>query len=165
MTKKIINIGSGEKSGDGESLRSAFSKINDNFDELYTGSLDNVTQSIVPSVTDTYDLGSPTKQWRSLYVTNNTVYFGGIPLSVTDDGTILVNGQVAATPGGGTTWDSISGKPTIPTVVSDLTNDTGYLTQEDLVAEVTDGGNTARAGLRYSTSSVSIGAVQDPVGD
>ena len=35
MAKQIINIGSSEQSGDGESLRSAFDKINDNFDELY----------------------------------------------------------------------------------------------------------------------------------
>lgn len=37
MAKKIINIGSGESTGDGESIRSAFSKINDNFDEVYNG--------------------------------------------------------------------------------------------------------------------------------
>ena len=35
MAKQIINIGSGELTGDGESLRSAFDKINDNFGELY----------------------------------------------------------------------------------------------------------------------------------
>jgi hypothetical protein len=35
MAKQTINIGSSEQAGDGESLRSAFDKINDNFDELY----------------------------------------------------------------------------------------------------------------------------------
>ena len=35
MAKQTINIGSAELAGDGESLRSAFDKINDNFDELY----------------------------------------------------------------------------------------------------------------------------------
>lgn len=35
MSQQTINIGSGELTGDGESLRSAFGKINDNFDELY----------------------------------------------------------------------------------------------------------------------------------
>ena len=35
MTKQIINIGSGELAGDGESIRSAFSKINANFNEVY----------------------------------------------------------------------------------------------------------------------------------
>jgi len=37
MSKKIIDIGSGELAGDGESIRSAFSKINDNFTEVYHG--------------------------------------------------------------------------------------------------------------------------------
>jgi hypothetical protein len=115
MAKQTINIGSGERKGDGESLRSAFDKINNNFTELYAGQeldLSAVDQSIVPAVTDTYDLGSPTKQWRSLYLTGSTVYFNGIPLSITDDGTLFINNQVAATPGGNLTWDSIVNKPT-----------------------------------------------------
>jgi len=36
MAKQTINIGSGELTGDGESLRSALNKCNSNFDELYT---------------------------------------------------------------------------------------------------------------------------------
>ena len=39
MVKQIINIGSGEETGDGESIRVAFDKINKNFDELYDGEL------------------------------------------------------------------------------------------------------------------------------
>ena len=35
MAKKTINIGSGENAGNGDPLRTAFSKINDNFSELY----------------------------------------------------------------------------------------------------------------------------------
>ena len=38
MAKQTINVGSAELAGDGESLRSAFDKINDNFDELYISS-------------------------------------------------------------------------------------------------------------------------------
>ena len=36
MTKQTINVGSGEYAGDGEGLRSAFTKTNENFDEVYT---------------------------------------------------------------------------------------------------------------------------------
>ncbi len=68
--------------------------------------------AVVPATTDVYDLGSPTRQWRSLYLTGSTVYFNGVPLSVTNDGTIIVNGEVAATPSGDLTWDSIVNKPT-----------------------------------------------------
>jgi hypothetical protein len=35
MAKKTINLGTGELTGDGESIRSAFDKINDNFTETY----------------------------------------------------------------------------------------------------------------------------------
>ena len=35
MAQKTINLGTGELTGDGETLRSAFSKANDNFTELY----------------------------------------------------------------------------------------------------------------------------------
>ena len=35
MAKQIINIGSSANKGDGEPLRTAFDKINDNFNELY----------------------------------------------------------------------------------------------------------------------------------
>lgn len=36
MAKKIINTGSSDNAGNGDPLRVAFSKINDNFTELYT---------------------------------------------------------------------------------------------------------------------------------
>ena len=35
MAQETINIGTSELTGDGESIRSAFSKINSNFTELY----------------------------------------------------------------------------------------------------------------------------------
>ena len=36
MAKQTINVGSGEYSGDGESIRIAFTKVNSNFTEVYT---------------------------------------------------------------------------------------------------------------------------------
>jgi len=36
MAKQTINVGSGEYSGDGESIRIAFTKVNSNFTEIYT---------------------------------------------------------------------------------------------------------------------------------
>ena len=38
MTQKLINTGTSANKGDGDPLRLAFEKINDNFTELYTGS-------------------------------------------------------------------------------------------------------------------------------
>ena len=39
MAKQIVNIGSSVNKGDGDPLRTAFDKINDNFDELYAACL------------------------------------------------------------------------------------------------------------------------------
>ena len=36
MAQKNINIGTSANKGDGDPLRTAFDKVNDNFDELYT---------------------------------------------------------------------------------------------------------------------------------
>lgn len=36
MAKQTVNIGSAPNDGNGDQLRTAFDKINDNFDELYT---------------------------------------------------------------------------------------------------------------------------------
>jgi hypothetical protein len=35
MSRKIINVGSAPLAGDGEQLRNAFIKVNDNFEEIY----------------------------------------------------------------------------------------------------------------------------------
>lgn len=39
MAKQTINIGSSVNKGDGDPLRTAFDKVNGNFDELYKGPL------------------------------------------------------------------------------------------------------------------------------
>ena len=127
MTKKIINTGTAANSKNGDSLRTAFTKINENFTEIYnsTGGLDllNVASHIIPSATNTYDLGSPTRQWRSLYVSNNTIYLGGIALSIDGSGNLTVGGSRV----GATSYTDLTGKPALSTVATtgsytDLTN-------------------------------------------
>ena len=51
MAKQIINIGSSANKGDGEPLRTAFDKINDNFNELYL-KVDNLTGGVGVTVGD-----------------------------------------------------------------------------------------------------------------
>jgi hypothetical protein len=121
MAKQTINVGTDVNTKDGDTLRAAFQKTNENFTELYdnvNGIYTDITESIIPADDGLYDLGSPEKQWRSLYVTSDTVYFNNIPLSVSDDGTLFINGEVAATPGGSTTWDSVTNKPAFSTVAT-----------------------------------------------
>lgn len=98
MAKQTINIGSAELAGDGESLRSAFSKTNENFDELYTltagSDLSNVSQNIIPSANEQYNLGSPTRKFKDLYLSGNTIYLGEGQISIGQDGTIEFSGDV-----------------------------------------------------------------------
>jgi hypothetical protein len=47
---------------------------------------------IVPSTTDIYDLGSPDKKWRSLYVSGSTIYLGTLQLK-DNSGTFAVVNQ------------------------------------------------------------------------
>jgi hypothetical protein len=47
---------------------------------------------ILPSVANGGDLGSLSRPWNSLYISNNTIYLGGIPLSLDANNNLTVNG-------------------------------------------------------------------------
>jgi|SaaInl5LU_22_DNA_1037371.scaffolds.fasta_scaffold05778_4 hypothetical protein len=93
MAKQTVNIGSGELAGNGESIRSAFDKINDNFDELYSGDssvdLTSIDSSIIPSQNVQYDLGSTTNRFKDLYLSGNTIYLGTATISIDGQGRIV----------------------------------------------------------------------------
>tara|TARA_Y100000593_G_scaffold92682_1_gene185088 strand:- start:1403 stop:2872 length:1470 start_codon:yes stop_codon:yes gene_type:complete len=55
----------------------------------------SVTGSLLPGATNVYDLGSPDKQWKSLYVSSSTIYFGGEALSVKDGSMRFGSGSAA----------------------------------------------------------------------
>jgi len=40
----------------------------------------NLSSSIIPSLTNTFDLGSPSKQWRHLYISTGSLYMNGTPI-------------------------------------------------------------------------------------
>jgi hypothetical protein len=155
MTKQTINTGTSANSRDGDSLRSAFTKINANFTELYdravntdaqtltlTGNtlsisggnsvelnissvgdlqgsvfaddstllvdavngsipysvisgavdLSAIDQHIIPDTDITYDLGSATNRFRTLYLSGNTIDLGGSLISAAADGTVALPG-------------------------------------------------------------------------
>jgi len=58
----------------------------------------SVTSSIIPAANVTYGLGNATNQWANLWVSGNTIYLGGVPLT-TSGNTLSVNG--APVSGGG----------------------------------------------------------------
>lgn len=101
MTIYYVNTGSSPNAGDGDSLRVAFTKINNNFEILETLTLNTTTatvnwlsvpSSIIPSADLAYDLGSTSSQWRSLYVGTSTIYIGGVPIGINVENNTLVVG-------------------------------------------------------------------------
>ena len=96
MAKKVINIGKSQNKGDGDPLRTAFSKVNDNFDELYSGTFTDTTQfgaSIIPATNNEISLGSNTKRWSELHV-NDFLFINGVRLSGSSSGDIVVGSSV-----------------------------------------------------------------------
>jgi hypothetical protein len=80
---------------------------------------------IVPSVANGGNLGSLAKPFRSLFVSNNTVFLGGVPLSL-EPGTneLRVNNvPISQT----ITYADIPNSPTVPADISDLTDTDGLL--------------------------------------
>lgn len=116
MAKQTINIGTSDTSGDGESIRNAFDKCNDNFTELYASAgsaFDGAYSSLTGKPTIPADVSDLTD------TTNLLDHFSGDYNDLTNTPTI----------------------PTVPTLVSAFTNDAGYLTSftetNDLSAAVT----------------------------
>ena len=96
MAKKIINIGKSQNKGDGDPLRTAFSKVNDNFDELYSGTFTDTTDfttSIIPRTDNEISLGSSTKRWSELYV-KDFIFINGVRLSGSASGDLVVGGNI-----------------------------------------------------------------------
>ena len=57
-----------------------------------------ISGSIIPSVTNAYDLGDPTHWWKDIYVSTGSIFIGGIKaISTNSDGTIQVGTQVVQT--------------------------------------------------------------------
>lgn len=129
MTKQTINVGATANDRTGDSLRTAFNKVNENFTELYvalgldnnglnlgaftfTGSVLSTDDStnitidrpvtvngeikvhgdITPERND-INLGSSSKPFKSLYVSNNTIYIGGSAVGINQSGQLTVAGS------------------------------------------------------------------------
>jgi hypothetical protein len=85
-----INTGSSPNKGDGDTLRTAFTKINQNFQFIstFTGAgYDGIGEDITPLADNTYSLGSPTNSWKNVYVGGNLIS------SNSSTGVLGVNGQ------------------------------------------------------------------------
>src|SRR5210317_1494319 len=165
MAKLTVNIGTSANDRTGDNLRTAFNKINQNFDELYTelglddaslnlgafeftGSVMTTTDSsaitidqavtissdltvggdVVPNTDLGSSLGSATKRFKDLYISNNTIFLGNTSLGVSAGGTLEVGGSSVSSV---IDYNDIQNTPTVPTLTSELTNDSGFVTAAD----------------------------------
>jgi hypothetical protein len=51
-----------------------------------------ITGNLIPDTNEAYDLGSPDKKFKDIYMSGNTLYMGGQPLSI-DNGQLTLNGN------------------------------------------------------------------------
>lgn len=67
-----------------------------------------VTTDIIPSGNNTQSLGNATNQWQDIYVSNATIYFDSIPLTVNGNSELLFDGNAVITAGAGNTLSANS---------------------------------------------------------
>jgi hypothetical protein len=115
----------------------------------------SVGGDILPQTANGGDLGSSTLPWRSLYVSQSTIFLGGVPLTLDASNNLTVNGsRVGATSYADLTgtptlttvattgaYADLTGKPTIPTLVSQLANDSGFLTSVGNISNIQSEGD------------------------
>lgn len=75
-----------------------FSQLLDGFNGTSGGTSFNgiVTSNLIPNQNEVYDLGSPTKRFRDIYLSNNTMYLGENSIRMVN-GTMSVNGNQLVT--------------------------------------------------------------------
>jgi hypothetical protein len=96
MARQTVNIGTSANKGNGDPLRTAFTKINNNFNELYAGNFVSPTSlesSLISAQDGVHDLGSGAKQWGDLHV-KDFIHLGGKKISMSAGGALLVNNGV-----------------------------------------------------------------------
>jgi hypothetical protein len=131
MTQQIINIGAAPNDGEGDNLRTAFDKVNENFSNVWAqGPVDSnvriqgntistlqvnqdlalspngvgnirLNNNTIPGVNNTWFLGSTTNRWRGIYVGNVDATSLSIPSVANVSIGGGVNGYVLQTNGNG----------------------------------------------------------------
>ena len=90
-----------------------------------------IDTALVPSSNATIDLGTIENQWRSLYVSGNTIYMSGVPLSVTNGNTLAF------------------GNTTIANTSNTITTVTGNITFTDTTLGTVNGNSNINIATTY----------------
>ena len=89
---------------------------------------------LLPSTVNRGNLGSSTRPWNSLYVSNNTIYLNNVPIALDEVNNLTVNGT-AVNAVGSADWSAITSKPSI------LSGDNviGFTTANTITEEIPGG--------------------------
>ena len=101
--------------------------------------LSNLAYNIIPATDNTYSLGNSSYQWKSLYVSNNTIYVANVPLTINSAGGLVINSVPIVT---------------VNTITSLSANNTAYL------------GGTAASGYQTTAGlSANVATLKANTGD
>jgi hypothetical protein len=86
----------------------------------------DVKGNIIPAANAVYSLGNSTNYWANLWVANNTIYIGGVPLGMTAGNVLTVDGNAVLTNGSNTAV-STTGNITAGNLISPTLNNSGNI--------------------------------------
>jgi hypothetical protein len=168
MTKLVINIGAQQNDGNGDPLRTAFTKINSNFTEVYSA-LD--TKAVYPSQTN--------RSGKYLRTDGAQVTFESVSYNDVNDKPSIpaaqVNSDWASSTGVSAilnkptifsgNYTDLTNKPTIPTSFSSLVNGTAAISLTSTGAlSFTDGTTQSTAYQEVAAPTTSAGSTFDKAG-
>jgi Major tropism determinant N-terminal domain len=88
-----IDVGNSNVVSTGTIVSQYFVGDGSQLSNIPTSNLSSVSNDIIPSANVTYSLGNSTNQWKELWVSGNTIYLGGLPLSKNANGNITYDDQ------------------------------------------------------------------------
>ena len=88
-----IDVGNSNVVSTGTIVSQYFVGDGSQLSNIPTSNLSSVSNDIIPSANITYSLGNSTNQWKELWVSGNTIYLGGLPLSKNANGNITYDDQ------------------------------------------------------------------------
>jgi hypothetical protein len=86
-----LNIGAFEFSGSTISTTDSSSILIDQATTISSNL--TVGGDILPNINMGGSLGSPSQQWKSLYVSTGTIYINNVPISLDENNSLIVNGN------------------------------------------------------------------------
>lgn len=116
-----------------------------------TASFAAIGEHVLPSVDDTYDLGSSTKKWRNLYVGGNTIFLDDAKIMRdTNTGAIMMNPGVTNSISSVTISTAGTGYLNTPTITFPLPNTSGV---DTVVMSNAGGGYTSAPSVTIDAPS------------